>query len=210
MNRSCILAGVGGQGIVLASKLIAAAAMDRGEFVRTAETIGMSQRGGSVVSHVRMGEAVYSPQIPKGTADLLIGFEPGEAVRCLPYLKPGGIAVVADKPVIPVTISLGNTSYDAEEMLAFLRDAGLRLTVVDTEDVYRTAGSRQPLNVALLGAAAALGALDFSPRELEAVIKKQLPAKFQSTNQKALWAGVNAAEKKTDPGIKEGGMDRCR
>lgn len=194
MNHSCILAGVGGQGIVLASKLIAAAAMARGEFVRTAETIGMSQRGGSVVSHVRTGDAVYSPQIPKGTADVLIGFEPGEAVRCLPYLKPNGIAVVADKAVIPVTISLGNTSYEAEDMLDFLREAGVRLTVVNTEAVYRMAGSRRPLNVALLGAAAALGELDCTPQELEAVIKKQLPDKFLATNQKALWAGVDAAK----------------
>lgn len=194
MNRSCILAGVGGQGIVLASKLIAAAAMERGLFVRTAETIGMSQRGGSVVSHVRTGEAVYSPQIPKGTADVLIGFEPGEAVRCLPYLKSGGITVVADKAVIPVTISLGNTSYEAKDMLDFLREAGIRLTVVNTEAVYRMSGSRRPLNVALLGAAAALGALDCSPQELEAVIKKQLPDKFLATNQKALRAGVSAAK----------------
>lgn len=199
MNRSCILAGVGGQGIVLASKLIATAAMARGEFVRTAETIGMSQRGGSVVSHVRIGEAVYSPQIPKGTAYVLIGFEPGEAVRCLPYLKPGGIAVVADKPVIPVTVSLGNTSYNAQDMLSFLQEKDVCLTVVNTEAVYRAAGSRKPLNVALLGAAAALGALDFSPEELEDALKIQLPGKFLATNQKALWAGVKAAALKTDP-----------
>lgn len=198
MNRSCILAGVGGQGIVLASKLIAAAAMARGEFVRTAETIGMSQRGGSVVSHVRTGEAVYSPQIPKGTADVLIGFEPGEAVRCLPYLKPGGTVVVADKAVIPVTISLGNTSYKAEDMLGFLQETGVRLTVVDTEAVYRLAGTRKPLNVALLGAAAVLDALGFSPQELESVMEKQLPGKFLATNKKALWAGVNAAGLKAD------------
>jgi len=86
---NCLLCGVGGQGTVLASRMIAAAAMKRGLFAETAETIGMAQRGGSVVSHVRVGENQYSPLIPYGKADIIIGFEPAEAVRCLPYLKNG-------------------------------------------------------------------------------------------------------------------------
>ena len=89
MNKNCLLCGVGGQGVVLASRLIAFAAMEKGNFVRTTETIGMAQRGGSVVSHVRMGEQVHSPLIPEGEADVILAFEPGEAVRCLPYLKKG-------------------------------------------------------------------------------------------------------------------------
>ena len=90
MSRNCLLCGVGGQGVVLASRLIAYAAMEQGDFVRTTETIGMAQRGGSVVSHVRAGEEVHSPLIPAGGADVILAFEPGEAVRCLPYLKEGG------------------------------------------------------------------------------------------------------------------------
>ena len=90
MNKNCLLCGVGGQGVVLASKLIAFAAMRQGKSVRTAETIGMAQRGGSVVSHVRIGEEIYSPQIPLKSADLILAFEPAEAVRSLPYLKAGG------------------------------------------------------------------------------------------------------------------------
>lgn len=89
MQVNCILTGVGGQGTVLAAQLIAGAAMRRGIPVRTAETIGMAQRGGHVVSHVRLGGA-YSPLVPRASADLLIGFEPAEAVRCYPYLKQGG------------------------------------------------------------------------------------------------------------------------
>jgi indolepyruvate ferredoxin oxidoreductase beta subunit len=92
---NCILAGVGGQGTVLASKLIAQAAMDKGQNVRTAETIGMAQRGGCVVSHVRVGDEIFSPLIPKHTADIIIGFEPAEAVRCLSYLKKDGTVVVS-------------------------------------------------------------------------------------------------------------------
>lgn len=96
MNKSILLAGVGGQGTVLASKLIAQAAIDLGFPARTAETIGMAQRGGCVVSHVRIGEA-HSPLIPKGKADIIIGFEPAEAVRCLPYLKEEGVVVTTKK-----------------------------------------------------------------------------------------------------------------
>ena len=93
-----LLAGVGGQGTVLAAKLLAQAAEEKGWQVRTAETIGMAQRGGNVVSHVRMGdrgEEVYAPLIALGTADLVVAFEPAEAARVLPYLKPGGAMVCA-------------------------------------------------------------------------------------------------------------------
>lgn len=89
-NKNIVLCGVGGQGTVLASKLLAAAAMSKDIPVMSAETIGMAQRGGSVFSHLRMGKNLYSPMIKTGTADLIIGFEPGETVRMLPYLKEHG------------------------------------------------------------------------------------------------------------------------
>ena len=95
MTINCMLAGVGGQGTVLASKLIAQSAMNQGLNARTAETIGMAQRGGCVVSHVRVGEEIHSPMIPFGEADVILGFEPAEAVRCLPYLKKDGAVVVS-------------------------------------------------------------------------------------------------------------------
>ena len=93
MSANVILAGVGGQGAVLASKLLARAAMGRGLSVKTAETIGMAQRGGSVFSHVRMGEGAHSPLIGRGRADSIVAFEPAEAVRQLPFLRPGGMVV---------------------------------------------------------------------------------------------------------------------
>lgn len=92
--KSCLLCGVGGQGTVLASRIIAAAAMEKGLHAKTAETIGMAQRGGSVVSHVRTGMEISSPMIPKGKADILIGFEPGEAVANIEYLKEGGTLIL--------------------------------------------------------------------------------------------------------------------
>ena len=103
MNKNIVLCGVGGQGTVLASKLIAAAAMKKDIPVMSAETIGMAQRGGSVFSHIRMGEGLYAPMIAKGTADIIIGFEPGEAVRQLPYLREGGQVIVSQRAIRPVT-----------------------------------------------------------------------------------------------------------
>ena len=99
MNKNIILCGVGGQGTVLASKLIAAAAMEKGIPVMSAETIGMAQRGGSVFSHVRMGENLYSPMIAKGTADMILGFEPGETVR--KYLRTIDPLAVVSRNQIP-------------------------------------------------------------------------------------------------------------
>ena len=104
MNKDILICGVGGQGTVLASRIIAAAAMDEGNAVHSAETIGMAQRGGSVTSHVRIGGEAYSPMIPPGGADMLLAFEPGEAERNLRYLKKGGTAVVNYRRTSPVLI----------------------------------------------------------------------------------------------------------
>ncbi|MGI5893115.1 MAG: indolepyruvate oxidoreductase subunit beta [Candidatus Merdivicinus sp.] len=192
--KNCILAGVGGQGTVLASKLIAQCAMERGEFVRTAETIGMAQRGGCVVSHVRVGKDAYSPLLPLGSADLLIAFEPAEAVRTLPYLKKGGTVVVSTSPVQPVTVSLSGKSYDASAMLAYLRQSCEKVVGVDTAGICKECGSQKVANVALLGAAAASGALGVTPEELESAITRRLPEKFLEMNRRALYAGAKAAE----------------
>jgi indolepyruvate ferredoxin oxidoreductase beta subunit len=195
MNRSIILAGVGGQGTVLASKLIAQAAMNKGQNARTAETIGMAQRGGCVVSHVRIGDDIHSPLVPKGTADMIIGFEPAEAVRSLPYLKKGGVAVVSAKAIRPVTASLGDSDYDGREALDHLKHAASRLIVLDGEEICRACGSPKVLNVALLGAASASGMLGLSLGELEAAIKERVAARFVDMNLKALASGAEAAQK---------------
>lgn len=192
MNRSCLLCGVGGQGVVLASRLIAFAAMEQGNQVRTTETIGMAQRGGSVVSHVRMGEEIHSPQIPAGTADVLIAFEPGEAVRCLSYLKKSGVVITDGRIVKPVTASLGDSGYNGEEMLEYLRQHAGRLIVIDGEKICRAAGSAKVLNVALLGAAAGSGALGISPEEMEEAVRKNVKEKFIEMNLQALKLGNEA------------------
>lgn len=121
-----LLAGVGGQGTVLAAKVLAQAAQSKGWQVRTAETIGMAQRGGNVTSHVRMGsngEAVYSPLITPGAADMVIALEPGEAARALPYLAPGGVLVTATTAIQPVTAALASQPYRAGDVVAALANS---------------------------------------------------------------------------------------
>ena len=141
MRKNIILCGVGGQGIVLTSKLLAASAMAKGIPVMSAETIGMAQKGGSVFSFLRMGDDLCCPMFPKGTADLLIGFEPAEAVRMLPYLKPDGTVILNTHPIQPVTATLGGGAYDAAEMIGYVQRNAGNVTLLDGDAACREIGS---------------------------------------------------------------------
>jgi len=185
MHKNIILCGVGGQGTILASKLIASAAMSRGIAVKTAETIGMAQRGGSVFSHVRLGDA-NCPLMARGTADLIIAFEPAEAVRQLPFLKPDGCVVVSTRPVVPVSAMTGGPAYDLESILAHLRKKVENLVEVDADQAAADLGSAKCLNVVLLGAAARAGELGLSTDDLLAAIRQRLPEKLWDLNERAL------------------------
>lgn len=193
--KNILLCGVGGQGTVLASKLIAQAAMEKGLEARSAETIGMAQRGGSVVSHVRIGSSIHSPMIPIGQADVIIGFEPGESVRALAYLKPGGSLVVCPESIMPVTASLGLGNYSGQEAVIYIKQQVKQVIVVDGSGISKACGSFRVLNTALLGAAAAGGLLDITLEEMEQAIIKRVPEKFRSMNQKALAFGAEAVQK---------------
>ena len=187
MSDNIILCGVGGQGTILASKLLAAAAMGRGLAVKTAETIGMAQRGGSVFSHVRIGDGAASPLIGRGRADMIIAFEPAEAVRQLPFLKPDGTVVVSSRPIIPVTATLGGPAYDLDAIMAYLREqVGERLVVVDADAAAEELGSAKCLNVVLLGAAVRTGALALTADDIRSAITARLPERFHELNFRAL------------------------
>ena len=186
MNKNIVLCGVGGQGTVLASKLIAAAAMKKDIPVMSAETIGMAQRGGSVFSHIRMGEGLYAPMIAKGTADIIIGFEPGEAVRQLPYLREGGQVIVSQRAIMPVTATLSGTPYSGAEMTAYLKDHLPNLIIVATERACRKIGSPKVLNLLLLGAALHSGALGLNEDEIKDAVRERLPERFHELNFRAL------------------------
>jgi indolepyruvate ferredoxin oxidoreductase beta subunit len=185
-----VIAGVGGQGTVLASKIIAEAAAVSGySAVRTGETIGMSQRGGSVVSFVRFGEC-DSPYFAKGQADLLIAFEICEAARSLPYLKKGGKAVINDLQINPVTVSLGNAVYDTEKMKSYINE-NASAVFLNALDIAKTTGSEKCVNTVMLGAAAASDVLPLSKESIIAAIEKNVKPKFIEMN---ITAFTNAAK----------------
>lgn len=192
MNKDILICGVGGQGTVLASKIIAAAAMEEGNTVHSAETIGMAQRGGSVISHVRIGDA-YSPLIPKGNSDMILSFEPAEAVRNLGYLKKDGIVIVNSAPVKPTTETLQETGYDGTEMIAYLKEK-CNVIVVNSEELCRKFGSTRYFNIVLLGVAAASGHLGIYEEAIMKEIEKRVPPKFVETNKEAFRVGVGVVK----------------
>ena len=187
MKKDILICGVGGQGTVLASKLIAAAAMAEGHIVHSAETIGMAQRGGSVTSHVRIGEA-YSPLIPKGKCDMIISFEPSEAVRNLSYLKQDGLVIVNVDPVKPTTESLHETGYDGTNMIEYLQKK-CQVLAVDGQQLCAEFGSSKYLNVILLGVAAGSGVLDIPKEAIQKEIRVRVSSKFVENNRLAFEKG---------------------
>lgn len=193
MKKDILICGVGGQGTVLASKIIAAAAMEAGDPVHSAETIGMAQRGGPVTSHVRIGEEAYSPLIPFGNADMILAFEPAEAVRNLRYLKPDGTVIVNSVPVKPVTESLMPTGYDGTEMIAYL-EKKCSCIVIDGEELCRPFGSSRYFNIAILGVAAGAGRLGIDKETILSEIERRVPERYLETNKAAFLAGAEIGE----------------
>ena len=200
-----LLAGVGGQGTVLAAKVLAGAAQARGWQVRTAETIGMAQRGGNVTSHVRMGsegEEVFSSLITPGTADMVIALEPGEAARALPYLAPGGVLVTATTAIQPVTAALASQPYRADDVVAALVDALQAaenrptplFVPVDDEALVRElgAGSRKSLNMMLLAVAVAQGRIPLTLDEVKQSVAACVKPQFTAMNLAAIDHAVAA------------------
>lgn len=188
MNKDVMICGVGGQGTVLASKIIAAAAMEEGSPVHSAETIGMSQRGGSVTSHVRIGEESYSPLIPFGNADVMLAFEPSEAVRNLRYLKGDGVAVVNTAATMPVTASLQDSGYNGSEMTDYLKKK-CSCIFVNADEVCRPFGSSKFFNIIMLGIAAGSGKLGIEKETLLDQIEKRVPERFVEANKEAFLVG---------------------
>jgi len=179
MTVNILITGVGGQGTVLASRLIAAAAMRRGYDVRTAETIGMAQRGGSVVSHTRIGNNIHSPLIPMGKAHAMIALEPAEAYRNLDFLSPGGKLIVCDVPVMPA----GAASYDADAVADYLKSVIPNTVVIKGRAMDI---SSKTLNVAMLGAAAESVVFPFETSALLEVISEM---RFKDENLRAFAEG---------------------
>ena len=188
-----IIAGVGGQGVLLSGRIIAVAALAAGYDVKQSEVHGMAQRGGSVVSHVRFGERVCSPTITRGECGLLIGFEPVEALRNVHFLREGGSLVCNTRKISTLTVSIGTEEYPADVE----REINSRVTgeggalLIDGTSLAVQAGDRRTLNLVLLGAA--MKALPFSPEQVEAAIKKTFTGNISNINIKAFRLGRAAS-----------------
>lgn len=193
MNKDILICGVGGQGTVLASKIIAAAASAEGSLIHSTETIGMAQRGGSVTSHVRIGENALSPLIPFGNADLLLAFEPAEAVRNLKYLRKDGVAIVNTVATKPVTESLNDTGYDGSEMTEYIRGKCSGI-FVDSDRVCAPFGSIRFFNIIILGIAAGSGKMGISQATLLDQIEARVPKKYVEINKKAFQTGFDIGQ----------------
>ena len=186
-GTNILIAGVGGQGTLLTSRILGRYALSQGLEAKVSEVHGMAQRGGCVIGHNRIGRSIadlYSPIIPAGGAHLLIAFEPAEAVRQLHFLSRDGRAVVCDTAVKPIG---GGAEYDGTEALTYLRENVKYLNIIPGAEIMRTCA--KALNVALCAAAAEAGALPFDANALWKVIPEIIPERFIEINRTAFELG---------------------
>lgn len=195
-TTTLIITGVGGQGILLISQIIGTVAIKKGFKVRISETFGMSQRGGPVVSQIRLGQEVYSPLTPSKTADLMLGLEPLETLRrALIFLKPGGSVLMNTRAVYPVTVNRGDARYPPlDEIIATLRKITEKIVAFDATELALKIGNPIVMNVIMLGALASLDNLPFKPEDLREAIKIRVPRDIK-TNLKAFDVGLQTAKK---------------
>lgn len=192
MTKSVLLVGVGGQGTILVSKLLTAGLVKAGFDVKMSEIHGMSQRGGSVSTHVRYGEKVYSPVIEEGEADLLISFEKMEAIRWLKFLKPEGRLIVNNYKINPLTVLIGKEIYPEKEI-----DEELKLlsaTVINAFDKASEIGNIKVMNVILLGTVVKM--MNLEDIDWEEIIRNNVKKKFIDVNIKAFNEGIKLIDKR--------------
>jgi indolepyruvate ferredoxin oxidoreductase beta subunit len=188
-----VIAGVGGQGTLLATRLIAETAIKQGYNVRIGETYGMAQRGGPVMGHIQIGEA-YSPQIRPGEADALLGFELAEATRRgVTYLKQGGLAIVNSKQINPVEVISGMRKYPKEgKLIKLLKRVSSKVAIFDATSLAEKAGDPIATNMVMLGALAASDILPFGEEEISVMRNESIPVRFLEMNTKAFKFGAEA------------------
>ena len=188
-TKNVMIVGVGGQGSLLASKLLGRLLLNRGYDIKVSEVHGMSQRGGSVVTYVRFGDKVYSPVIDQGQADYIVSFELLEAARWTSYLKPGGKIITNTQQVNPMPVIIGAAQYP-ENLLEKMLAAGLDVDGVDALELAEQAGSSKAVNLVLMGRLARY--FDIPREEWMAAIEASVPEKFLEMNKKAFNLGLGA------------------
>ncbi len=187
MTKNIMIVGVGGQGTLLASRILGNTVIEEGYDVKVSEVHGMSQRGGSVVTYVKYGEKVYSPIIDRGEADIILAFELLEAYRALPYLKKGGKLIVNTQSIDPMPVITGMAEYP-KEIVKKLSDMVDTLPI-DALKLAKEAGNMKAVNVVLIGVMAK--STDIPYEKWVEIIKKTVPEKFLEVNLKAFDTGYN-------------------
>ncbi len=190
-TKSIMIVGVGGQGTLLASRLLGAALISVGYDVKVSEVHGMSQRGGSVVTYVKYGDKVDSPIVQKGQADLILAFEQLEAARWLPFLKTDGTIIANTQQIDPMPVVTGVATYP-DGVLDAIRETGVKLRDIDALSLAVEAGSAKAVNVVLIGVMAAH--MDIDRAVWEQAIRETVPAKFLEMNLKAFDLGYQNAQ----------------
>lgn len=188
MTKNIMIVGVGGQGTLLASRLLGHTLTDIGYDVKISEVHGMSQRGGSVVTYVRYGEKVASPIIEKGTADIILAFEQLEAARALEYLSPNGKLIMNTQTIDPMPVIIGAKEYP-ENIPEKIKALGVDLVCVDALSAAEKSGSPKAVNVVLLGVASKYLGID--PALFEKAIEQTVKPKFIDVNKKAFTLGAS-------------------
>ncbi len=196
-TTNLLLAGVGGQGTILASKIICAALQEAGYDVKQAEVHGMAQRGGSVVTQIRFGGEVHSPLFGQGEAGVLLAFERLEGLRYLPMLAPGGTVILNDQAILPVPVILGVQQYP-EEAAARLRERAGQLLVIRAGELAGQLGHPKVANTVLVGALAGwmarAGTGRLTKADWLAALAAQVPGKHREVNERAFLAGYELGE----------------
>ena len=185
-TKNIMIVGVGGQGTLLASKLLGRILLSKGYDVKVSEVHGMSQRGGSVVTYVRYGDKVYSPVIDKGEADYIVSFEMLEAARWAEYLKPDGTIITNTQQVNPMPVIIGACDYPAD-LENKIKALGIKLDAIDALSLAEHAGTSKAVNIVLMGKLS--NYFDFSEQEWMNAIEKSVPEKFLELNKKAFILG---------------------
>ena len=185
-TQNIMIVGVGGQGSLLASKLLGRILLQKGYDIKVSEVHGMSQRGGSVVTYVRFGDKVYSPVIDKGEADYIVSFELLEAARWTEYLKPGGKIVVNTQRINPMPVITGVAEYP-QNLVEQMRSAGLEVDAVDALALAQQAGSAKAVNIVLMGHLSRY--FDFTEADWMEALENSVPAKYLQMNKTAFLLG---------------------
>ena len=189
-TKNIMIVGVGGQGTLLASKMLGYVLLQQGYDVKVSEVHGISQRGGSVVTYVRYGKKVYSPVIDKGEADVIISFEKLEAARWLEFLKKDGTIITNTQEVEPMPVITGAAAYP-ENLIEKMQAAGAKVDAKDFLSIAQEAGSAKAVNIALMGRLSTYFS-EISDEQWQDAIEKIVPPKFLDLNRKAFEAGRNA------------------